>query len=82
VLRQADPCSSTRLNTSMSCNFVGRDASSKADPSRMAFNSGRPTLFMGPETVKDGRLFLKHPLSIPTDSRLVNFCELQNWRGE
>ncbi|GFZ43669.1 hypothetical protein JCM24511_01389 [Saitozyma sp. JCM 24511] len=47
----------------------------------MAFNSGRPTLFMGPETVKDGRLFLKHPLSIPTDSRLVNFCELQNWRA-
>lgn len=48
----------------------------------MASNFGRPTMFTGPETVKEGRAFLSHPMSIPTDSRLVNFCELQTIRRE
>lgn len=34
------------------------------------------------ETLKGAREFLAHPLSIPTDSRLVTFSELQIVRRE
>jgi len=49
---------------------------------RMAFNLGRPALFAGEETIRNAREFLKHPLSIRTDSRLVATCELLSGRGK
>lgn len=42
----------------------------------MAFNLGRPALFGGEESIRLAREFLKHPLSIINDSRLVAACEL------
>lgn len=46
----------------------------------MAFNLGRPALFAGEATVTNARRLLDHPLSIPTDSRLVATCELLTTR--
>jgi len=46
----------------------------------MAFNLGRPALFAVESTLDHGRKFLQHPLSIPTDSRLVATCELLTLR--
>jgi hypothetical protein len=42
----------------------------------MAFNLGRPALFGGEESIRHAREFLKHPLSLINDSRLVAACEL------
>lgn len=49
---------------------------------RMAFNLGRPALFAGEETIRNCREFLKHPLAVLNDSRLVATCELLSARGE
>lgn len=48
---------------------------------RHAINSGRP-FTLSVESLKDARAFLSHPLTVPTDSRLVNFSELQMVRSE
>ena len=48
---------------------------------RMAFNLGRPALFAGEETIRNAREFLKHPLAVRNDSRLVAACELLSGRG-
>nr|XP_019014928.1 uncharacterized protein I206_01015 [Kwoniella pini CBS 10737]OCF53709.1 hypothetical protein I206_01015 [Kwoniella pini CBS 10737] len=41
----------------------------------MAFAYGRPGLFCSETTIKDARDFLRHPLALPTDARLVSSCE-------
>nr|XP_019049377.1 hypothetical protein I302_03163 [Kwoniella bestiolae CBS 10118]OCF28307.1 hypothetical protein I302_03163 [Kwoniella bestiolae CBS 10118] len=41
----------------------------------MSFAYGRPGLFCSEITIKDARDFLRHPLSLPTDARLVSSCE-------
>ncbi|WWC58635.1 uncharacterized protein I303_101179 [Kwoniella dejecticola CBS 10117] len=41
----------------------------------MAFAYGRPGLFCSEITIKDSRDFLRHPLALPTDARLVSSCE-------
>jgi hypothetical protein len=43
---------------------------------RAAYNHGRPVMMEDDHSRQFGREFLKHPLSIPTDSRLVAACEL------
>jgi hypothetical protein len=48
---------------------------------RHAVTSARP-FPMADESIRDARAFLTHPLSIVTDSRLVNFAELQMIRRE
>ncbi|WWC86390.1 uncharacterized protein L201_001266 [Kwoniella dendrophila CBS 6074] len=42
----------------------------------MAFAYGRPGLFCSEVTIKDSREFLRHPLSLPTDARLVSSLPL------
>ena len=48
---------------------------------RMAFNLSRPAFFSGEETIRNCREFLKHPLAVRNDSRLVAACELLASRG-
>lgn len=42
----------------------------------MALNYGRPVLLPDDESVHESRRLLEHPLSVPTDSRVVAACEL------
>lgn len=42
----------------------------------MAYNHGRPVLMTDDDTLMFARKFLEHPLSCPSDSRLVASCEL------
>ncbi|KAK8866058.1 hypothetical protein IAR55_001209 [Kwoniella newhampshirensis] len=46
----------------------------------MSFAYGRPGLFSSESTIKNARKLLKHPLSLPTDARLVSSCESLAWR--
>nr|XP_031860933.1 uncharacterized protein CI109_003660 [Kwoniella shandongensis]KAA5528005.1 hypothetical protein CI109_003660 [Kwoniella shandongensis] len=46
----------------------------------MSFAYGRPGLFSQENITKNARQLLRHPLSLPTDARLVASCESLAWR--
>lgn len=48
----------------------------------MSFAYCRPAIFSPDEAIINARRLLKHPLSIPTDIRLVSTCENLAFRSE
>ena len=49
---------------------------------RMAFNYGRPIIYMGRDLSKHARRLLDHPLTNLSDSRLIAAVEIHQLRGE
>ena len=48
----------------------------------MSYNHGRPLLIPDNDILAHADALLEHPLSLPTDSRLIASCELLILRGE